>query len=33
MDKLGSTLGMNGASVDSGDITPGASACDEADCV
>ena len=31
VDELGSTLGMNGASVDPGDITPGASACDEAD--
>ena len=31
VDELGSTLEMNGASVDSGDIVPGASAYDEAD--
>ena len=31
VDELFSTLEMNGASVDSGDIIPGASACDEAD--
>ena len=31
VDELCSTLEMNGASVDSGDIVPGASACDEAD--
>ena len=32
-DELCSTLGMNGACVDSGDVVPGASACDDADCV
>ena len=31
VDELCSTLEMNGASVDSGDIAPGASVCDEAD--
>ena len=31
VNELCSTLEMNGASVDSGDIVPGASACDEVD--
>ena len=31
VDELCSTVGMNGASVDSGDIAAGVFACDEAD--